>query len=90
MGWLLTLVLSMPLSADDVELRMWFSKESYCTFAIEKFTEKPFKQRLASGAEAQGSVKSATCRELDENEQALVPDHLLWKVKPLGGLFGGR
>lgn len=90
MGWLLTLVLSMPLSAGDVELRMWFSKESYCTFAIEKFTEKPFRQRLPDGSEAPGAVKSANCRELGENEQALVPEHLLWKVKPLGGLFGGR
>ena len=43
MGWLLTAVLSLPLTGSDIEVRMWFSKESYCTFAIEKFTEKPFR-----------------------------------------------
>lgn len=88
MGWLLTIVLVMPLTTDDVEFRMWFSKQSYCTFAIEKFSEKPFVQRLPDGSEAKGELKSATCRELGKDEQALVPEHLVWKVKPLGGLFG--
>ena len=87
MGWLLSIVLSMPLNAGDVEFRMWFSKESYCIFAIEKFSEKPFMQVLQDGSELPGGVKSATCRELGEHEQALVPEHLMWKVKPLGGLF---
>lgn len=90
MGWLLSIVLSMPLQADDVEFRMWFSKESYCSFAIEKFSEKPFMQRLPDGAELPGAVKSATCRELGEHEDALVPEHLRWNVKPLGGLFDSR
>ncbi|MBO6520673.1 MAG: hypothetical protein JJ900_07985 [Rhodospirillales bacterium] len=87
MGWLLTIVLAMPLTTDDVEFRMWFSKESYCTFAIEKFSEKPFMQRLPDGNEAPGMLKSATCRELGKDEKAMVPDHLVWKVNPLGGLF---
>ncbi len=90
MGWLLTIVLAMPLSSGDVEFRMWFSKESYCTFAIEKFSEKPFMQRLPDGGEAPGAVKRATCRELGNDEDALVPEHLRWKVKPLSGLFGGN
>jgi len=81
MGWLLTIVLAMPITADDVEIRMWFSKESYCTFAIEKFGEKPFVQKLADGSEAPGNIKQASCRELDDNEKALVPKHLLWKVR---------
>lgn len=82
MGWLLTIVLAMPMTADDVEFRMWFSRESYCTLAIEKFGEKAFTQKLADGREAKGHVKSANCRELSRDEQALVPDHLLWKVQP--------
>lgn len=90
MGWLLTIVLAMPLTTGDVEFRMWFSKESYCTFAIEKFSEKPFTQRLADGRQASGEIKSATCRELSKDEQALVPEHLMWKVKPFGGVFGGN
>ena len=89
MGWLLTVVLAMPIAGGDMEFQMWFSKESYCTLAIEKFAEKPFTQRLPDGREAPGDIKSATCRELAENEQALVPEHLLWKVKPFGGLFNG-
>jgi len=89
MGWLLTIVLSMPLTQGDVEFRMWFSKESYCTFAIEKFSEKPFMQILEDGSEMPGGVKSATCRALSKHEEALVPEHLRWKTKPiLGGLFG--
>ena len=64
MGWLLSIVLSMLLNAGDVEFRMWFSKESYCIFAIEKFSEKPFMQVLQDGSELPGGVKSATCREL--------------------------
>lgn len=80
MGWLLTIVLTMPLTAEDVEFRMWFSKERYCNFAVEKFAEKPFEQRLTDGSSATGDIKSATCRELGRDEKALVPAHLLWKV----------
>ena len=90
MGWLLTIVLSMPLTPGDVEFRMWFSKENYCTFAIEKFSEKPFMQTLADGNKAKGEIKSATCRALEQNEEAMVPEHLRWKVKPFGGLFGDK
>lgn len=81
MGWLLTIVLAMPMTADDVEFRMWFSRESYCSLAIEKFGEKAFTQHLSDGREAEGRIKSATCRELGKDEQALVPEHLLWKVR---------
>lgn len=90
MGWLLSVVLSLPLVGGDTEVQMWFSKESYCTFAIDKFTEKPFVQRLPDGSEATGRIKSAKCRELKPDEEALVPAQLLWKVKPLGGLFDGN
>ena len=90
MGWLLTAVLALPLSGSDVEVQMWFSKQQYCTFAIEKFTEKPFVQRLENGREATGQIKSAVCRELGKDEEAHVPEHLRWKVKPFGGLFEGN
>lgn len=90
MGWLLTIVLGLPLTNSDVEINMWFSKESYCTFAIEKFTEKPFTHKLPNGMTAIGESKSATCRELSEEETALVPDHLRWRTKPFGGLFSGN
>lgn len=81
MGWLLTIVLAMPVTAENVEFRMWFSKESYCTFAIEKFGEKPFVQILDDGSEAAGNIKQATCRELSDDEKALVPKHLQWKMR---------
>ena len=87
MGWLLSLVMAMPLGAGDIEMKMWFSKQSYCTFAIEKFSETPFIAHLDDGRKAPGAVKSAACRELGKDEQALVPEHLRWKVKPFGGLF---
>ena len=89
MGWLLSVVLALPLTGSDVELKMWFSKENYCSFAIEKFTEKPFVQVLPDGTEAKGEIKSAECRELSDDEEALVPEHLLWKVKPLS-IFGAN
>ena len=85
MGWLLTAVLSLPLTGSDIEVRMWFSKESYCTFAIEKFTEKPFRERRADGTVREGEITSATCREFGPDEQALVPEHLRWKTKSLFG-----
>lgn len=90
MGWLPTIVLAMPLTAGDMEFRVWFSKQSYCTFAIEKFSEKPFTQRLPDGCQAAGEIRSVACRELDKDEPALVPEHLMWKVKPFGGVFGGN
>ena len=90
MGWLLTIILGLPLTNSDVEIHMWFSKESYCTFAIEKFTEKPFTHRLPDGSDAVGEAKSATCRELTKDEAALVPEHLRWKTKSLGGWFSGN
>lgn len=90
MGWILTIVLGLPLTNSDVEINMWFSKESYCTFAIEKFTEKPFTHKLPDGNTASGEAKSASCRELTNEEAALVPEHLRWKTKPFGGLFSGN
>ncbi len=87
MGYLLTIVLALPLTSSNIELNMWFSKQSYCNLAIEKFTEKPFTHRMADGTEALGDVASANCRELSKDEAALVPEHLKWKVEGLGSLF---
>jgi hypothetical protein len=90
MGWLLTIVLGLPLTNSDVEINMWFSKESYCIFAVEKFTEKPFTHKVPDGTVATGEAKSASCRELTNEEAAIVPEHLRWKTKPFGGLFSGN
>lgn len=87
MGYLLSIVLTLPLTNSDIELNMWFSRESYCTLAIEKFTEKPFLHTLPDGTSASGEIRSADCRELSKDEATLVPDHLKWKVEGIGSLF---
>jgi len=76
MGWLLTIWLSLPLTEGDLELNMWFSRESYCTFAQEKFLENPIHQTLADGRQADASVIDSGCRKLDDNETALIPEHM--------------
>ena len=90
MGWLLTTVLGRPLVGSDVEINMWFSKESYCTFAIEKITEKPFVHKLPSGQASTDAAISATYRELGEDEEALVAEHLRRKTKPFGEILSGN
>ena len=76
MGWLLTLWLGLPLVESDVEVQMWFSRESYCRFAHEKFTEKPMMHTLADGRRAEARVKRWQCRKLRDDEARLVPRHM--------------
>jgi len=76
MGWLLTLWLSLPLVESDVEVRMWFSRKSYCNFAKEKFVENPILHTVGNGKAADASVKKTECRKLNKNETHLIPKHM--------------
>ena len=76
MGWLLTIWLNLPLVDTDLEVRMWFSRERYCNFAREKFLENPMLHRLPSGEMKTARVHHSECRELRENETALIPPHM--------------
>lgn len=80
MGWLLTLMLSLPQVSDPIEVQMWFSRERYCTFAQEKFAEHPLRQRLPDGTTVLGAVKDSHCRELEDHETALIPEHMRSEV----------
>lgn len=79
MGWLLTFVLALPQQG-VVEFAMWFSQESYCAFAIEKFGEQPYQIRLSDGQSVFGKASDLKCRELDAKELHLVPQHLRYKA----------
>jgi len=76
MGWLLTLMLSLPQVSEPVEVQMWFSRERYCTFAQEKFGEHPLRQVLSDGTAVFGSVSESNCRPLEDDEVALIPEHM--------------
>jgi hypothetical protein len=76
MGWLLTLWLSLPLVDSEVEVRMWFSRETYCDFARQKFMENPMRHTTDDGREADATVTKGACRELTEGEGTLVPEHM--------------
>ena len=76
MGWLLTLWLALPPMAGEVEVRMWFSRESYCTFAEEKLRENPMRRVLPDGAEGAAKVTRSQCRELRPGEANLIPEHM--------------
>ncbi len=76
MGWLLTLWLSLPPLAGAVEIRMWFSRESYCTFAEDKFRENPMRRVLPGGGEGAAEVARSECRALRPGEAHLIPEHM--------------
>ena len=76
MGWLLTIWLILPITNDNLKFEMWFSRESYCKFAMQKFLESPVFVRLNDGKEGTATVSEKQCRELKDNELNLVPKHL--------------
>ena len=76
MGWLLTLMLSVPQMADPVQVEMWFSRESYCTFAAEKFTEQPMHSLAKDQPRLPVKVTGHSCRELGPQEINRVPPHM--------------
>lgn len=86
MGWLLTLMLAVPQVEGTVQVEMWFSRESYCTFARSKFTEQPM-YSLPRGSK-QGAVRTpvtvtgSTCRELGPGEANRMPPHMRAQATP--------
>jgi len=76
MGWLLTIWLGLPLIESDLEVRMWFSRESYCNFARGKFVENPMIHRTPDGRLQKAVVQRSECRELRDDEAALIPKHM--------------
>jgi len=76
MGWLLSIWLSLPLVNNDVEFRMWFSRESYCTFAQAKFTENPVRLSSPNGPDGEAKVTRSSCRKLRDGEAHLIPKHM--------------
>lgn len=76
MGWLLTLVMSLPMVSSDVEIHMWFSRKSYCNFALEKFTENPIMHQIETAPPSPAHVKSSDCRKLTKEEAHLIPPHM--------------
>lgn len=76
MGWLLTIWLSLPLAPSELQVRMWFSREGYCDFAREKFTENPIMHLTPAGSAARAPVRRAACRELADDEAHLIPEHM--------------
>lgn len=87
MGWLLTIVLALPPAGEHIEVRMWFSQQSYCTFAEEKFRENPIVAAATDGAPHPGTaeVVRSGCRPLDDDERHLVPEHMRAKLERRGG-----
>ena len=76
MGWLLTIWLTLPPVETDLEIRMWFSRQSYCRLAKEKFVEKPMRLKTNDGRRGVAQVAGAECRELRKDEAALIPRHM--------------
>lgn len=86
MGWLLTLLLAVPQIEGTVQVEMWFSRESYCTFAQAKFTEQPM-YSLPKGPKQDTvrtpvAVTDSTCRELGSGEANRVPPHMRAQATP--------
>lgn len=86
MGWLLTIILALPPADERIEMRMWFSQQSYCTFAEEKFLENPI-VAAAGGGRPLGTadVVRSGCRRLTDDELRLVPEHMRADLKQRGG-----
>ncbi len=76
MGWLLTLVMTLPMAGSDVEIHMWFSRRSYCNFALEKFSENPILHRVDEAPVSPVTLKSIDCRKLAKDEAHLIPPHM--------------
>ena len=86
MGWLLTLLLAVPQVEGTVQVEMWFSRESYCTFAQAKFTEQPMYSLPKGLNQGTGrtpvTVTGSSCRELGPEEANRVPAHMRTKATP--------
>lgn len=80
MGWLLTLLLALPQAEAPVRVEMWFSRESYCTFAAKKFTEQPMYSQATGQPRMPVNVTDSSCRELGPNEIDRVPPHMRDRV----------
>jgi hypothetical protein len=76
MGWLLTLLLAVPQVEGTVQVEMWFSRESYCTFAQSKFTEQPMYSLKQGAARTAVTVTDSSCRELGPGDANRVPSHM--------------
>lgn len=76
MGWLLTLLLAVPQVDGPVHVEMWFSRESYCTFARNKFTEQPMFSLSEDGPRVPIKIKDSGCRELGPKEADRIPPHM--------------
>lgn len=76
MGWLLTIWFSLPLVANDLEVRMWFSSQRYCAFAQEKFLENPILYSTTDAEQSDAVVIKSECRRLKREEAALIPRHM--------------
>lgn len=83
MGWLLTIILALPPAGERLEVRMWFSQQSYCTFAEEKFLENPIIAASPGGGRPLGTAEVAAsgCRPLERSELDLVPEHMRAEVE---------
>lgn len=76
MGWLLTLMLAVPQVDGPLQIEMWFSRETYCSFAADKFAEQPMFALPPGQPKASVRVISSTCRELRAEEANRVPPHM--------------
>lgn len=86
MGWLLTLFLTLPSVDGPVRVEMWFSRESYCAFAREKFAEQPMVRIAPDGRAVPVRLTGTSCRELAADEADRVPPHLRHLVeRPASG-----
>ena len=83
MGWRLTPFPGLPLAPAAVRIEMWFSRERYCAFARDTFTEHPIRHTRADGTTAEAKVIRAECRAPKDGEAHLIPEHMRRKV--LGG-----
>ena len=82
MGWLLTLLLAVPQVEGTVQVEMWFSRESYCTFVQSKFTEQPMYSLTQGAPRVPVTVKDSTCRELGPEETNRAPAHMRPQTTP--------
>lgn len=82
MGWLLTLFLAVPQVDGTVQVEMWFSRESYCSFARKKFTEQPMYSLGKGTPRVPVTVTDSTCRELGPDDGDRVPAHMRAQTQP--------
>lgn len=85
MGWLLTLLLAVPQVDGAIQVEMWFSRESYCTFAQAKFMEQPM-YSIGEGAPRRPvKVTDSSCRELGPKDGDRIPPHMRAQAVPPTG-----